>query len=384
MENENQKNLELDDDILQCRADILQNLSRNDDAEPTFNRNNAAARRVRPSAGKSGGPEISKKPETKNDIRIPQFEDLVASENQVVDGIWESPEVSELKPEPEMDVKDQAVAKKENSDEVLPLDREIVVTEEEEMALFDGCEPEAIAENSDEENGSEDGLEALRKIVAEAENNLQPITEETTNTDEVTAGGDIEQITDEAASETEGIEIELAATEAVEEPTQPEVTEEPVTSLPEDDLTAGVETGSSIPNFNLAEKILTEQRQTVSRRRQRPERARNLNVLPIAGTVGKIIERARQAAAKTAEKSEAVKIVEIPETLKETVSQAPAKPNVVETVEFNEEPVEPVLSAAACRVINDSDRLNPFQENIIVEIVSRDIARFCGELNANC
>ncbi|MCF7955506.1 MAG: hypothetical protein K9M75_06870 [Phycisphaerae bacterium] len=415
MENDNLDNQEsLDDDIMQCRADILRSRNRAKtantgtantdiaDINSQISRDNPVKRagitanRVNPSAAKKEDESISQtagsSPAEKK-IRIPHFEDLVTSKDQVVDALWESP----ANPEQE-----------EVTEIGFDLDPDNIVTDEEEQALFGETqdqEPE-ISGCRTQAEATEEGLEALRKIVAGAKNQAQPEIDELEDMEDIINEEDIENIPDEKADDdyTENFDdTETINLTDLIEPTEDEDTDDfTVEDIQEDsaddsaieeisamdDENAPAEqpqaNNTMIPKFDLAEQILKEQRQVASKRRQRPAGARNLNIMPIAGTVGQIIERAKKAVATAAEKKQAE-----PKTKPAPARQETEKTNYVEfdsmeIVPFQQDPAEPVLSVAACRVINESDRLNPFQQDIIVQIVSRDIAKFCGKLTANC
>ena len=331
---------------MQCRMDILRsrNQSKENETAPTpaepaeisgqasdethVKRSDTVAARVKHIADESK-------------VRIPDFEDLVSSENKVFDGIWETPVKNDPKSETQIRQNEEInaetavqpaqeqtqsssdAAEEKLDDPGLELDPDNIVTAEEEQALFGEPETEVseIEEPQSKSETAEKGLDALRKIVAEAKNHDQP----------------------------EINEVEDAV-------------------------------NMTIPKFDLAEQILKEQRQVASKRRQRPARSRNLNVMPIAGTVGQIIEQAKKAA----QQKDSQPIAQPDLNPDETDETEPVDFDKMEVVKFQDDPGEPVLSVAACRIVNESNRLNPFQEDIIIDIVSRDIARFCGELTTNC
>jgi hypothetical protein len=315
MDHDNSINREtLDDDILQCRADIMKNRK---SPSPSARTDNVAAT-----------PPVA----DEKTVRIPAFEDLARPKKQVVDGQWET----SLKVKPESDI-----------------DPAQIVTAEEEAALFPVTEPPATEHDNPhtQQYASNHGLDALREVVAQADDtdNIEPISNPEESSDNT----------------------------------------------------------SMIPELNLAEKILTEQRHVASKRRQRPAAARNLNIMPIAGTVGKIIEEAKKAVAQSGKKNnpvpetpaaaepekkpdkkplafdrievEKVEKIEIVEPIQQ-IEKIEIDEQTEQIDKIEQEHQEPVLSVAACRIVNDSDRLNPFQEDIISDIVSRDIAQFCGEL----
>lgn len=433
MENDNLDNQEvLDDDIMQCRADILRSRARakakdtvtanTDIADVTaqisrdnpVKRADVTAARVNPSAAKKNDEntsEITNSSPAEKKIRIPQFEDLVSSENQVVEGLWEtslntepkSPPQEQTHPVPAPEeiamaesqpAQDNSIASQEEPPEIgFELDPDNIVTDEEEQALFgesQAREPE-IDDCQTETEATEEGLEALRRVVAEAKNQAQPEIDKLEDIEDIMNDEDIEQLPDEKASEgtTENIDdTETMNVTDLIEPTEDtdDFTVEDVQQTPDDDpVVEEPQTNNTmIPKFDLAEQILKEQRQVASKRRQRPARARNLNIMPIAGTVGQIIERAKKAVATAAKKNETEPKTKPIQTRQETAKIEPVDFDTIEIVPIQQEHTEPVLSVAACRVINESDRLNPFQEDIIVDIVSRDIAKFCGKLSTNC
>ncbi|MBW8016732.1 MAG: hypothetical protein FVQ82_11140 [Planctomycetes bacterium] len=450
MENDNLNNQEiLDDDIMQCRADILRNRNRTkakdspapdpDPASPAdqtsrdnpVKRSDVVATRVDPNAAKKNVESISETMDSSPDsgaddaagktVRIPQFEDLIASENQVVDGLWETPLKTEPKPEPQIKQDEEAAVEtgaheQPTQEQVQPvdagdedvaevgfeLDQDNIVTPQEEQALFGASETEdsEINDTQSQTEATEQGLEALRKVVAEAKNQAQPEIDELEDIEDIMNNEDIQQIPEAKAADgpseknndtTEIMNITdlLEQTEDPDdisiEDIQEDSGEEKMTDLP-DESPAHREpaANTTIPKFDLAEQILKEQRQVASKRRQRPAPARNLNVMPIAGTVGQIIEQARKAVAAAAEKKDSEPKTQPAPIPDETDEMKPVVFDTLEVAEFPNDRPEPVLSVAACCVINESDRLNPFQEDIIINIVSRDIARFCGELTTNC
>ncbi len=365
MDHDNSINREtLDDDILQCRADIMKNRKR---SGPSAKADHVAAT----------GPVTDKKT-----VRIPAFDELVPTEKQVVDGQWETP----LKVKPEIEI-----------------DPGQIVTAEEEAALFPVTETSATEHDDPhtQEYASDDGLDALREVVAQASSEARQEIEELDDTEELAPCDDQPEIIADPAESAEvepeiemGIESEIELELELEEELKNKTDNaEPISNAEESS-----DNTSMIPELNLAEKILTQQRNVASKRRQRPAAARNLNVMPIAGTVGKIIEEARKAVAESAEKNTPVAETPAATEPEKMPEKKPLvfdrieveKVEVVEEIEkidktemveqIEQEHQEPVLSAAACRIVNDSDRLNPFQEDIISDIVSRDIAQFCGDL----
>lgn len=353
MDHDNTVNREkLDDDILQCRADILR-----------------SRQRSKPSASTE---PIAQAPAVadKKTVRIPPFQELITQKKPVVDGQWETP----LQVEPETE-----------------LDPENIVTAEEEAALFP---PGDISEQDYcqiQETASEEGLEALREVVELASSQARQEIEELDNIEgieDMMAGEGVEVLADENADADVSAEAEN-----LNDPQEDISNVEPISETEESHNVT-----STIPKFNLAEKILTEQRQVASKRRQRPTAPRSLNVMPIAGTVGKIIEEAKKAVAESAKKMASVTETPVMPAYEEIVEKKPLtfdrievekiedieqveQIEKIEQIEMVEElHQEPALSVAACIIVNDSDRLNPFQEDIITDIVSRDIAQFCGEL----
>jgi len=142
-------------------------------------------------------------------------------------------------------------------------------------------------------------------------------------------------------------------------------------------LFTSVKKANGIPSFDIAEKILAQQRKVASNRRQRPQQKRDLSkIMPIAGTVGQIVDQAKKAASVKKQETEA------------DVEKAAAPPSIempepVETI--NIQPIEErtdrlELSVAASGIIKDAGTLDPYQQDIIADIVSNDIAMFCGEL----
>ena len=405
MENDNLDNQEvLDDDIMQCRADILRSRTRakakdtvtanTDIADITsqISRDNPVKRAGVTAA--RGNPSAAKK--TEKSVRIPQFEDLVASENQVVDALWEAPLDTEPQPQPQPQKQAEPViaAEQDSASEIgFELDPNNIVTNEEEQALFgesQAREPE-IDDCQEETEATEEGLEALRRVVAEAKNQAQPEIDELEDIEDIMNDENIEQLPDEKASEDTTKNVDDTEAMNVTDLIEPaedtdDLTIEDVKQAPDDDPAVEEPHGNNtmIPKFDLAEQILKEQRQVASKRRQRPARAKNLNIMPIAGTVGRIIENARKAVAAAAEKKQAEPKTQPAPTPQETAEIEPVDFDSMEIVPIQQEHTEPVLSVAACCVINESDRLNPFQEDIIVDIVSRDIAKFCGKLTVNC
>lgn len=365
----------LDDDIMQCRADILRNRNKTKapDAENPFNRTNNIANRVSPSAANSveTTSEVAKAPSTEatplsgeKKVKIPLFEELIAPAKLPVEATWETP------------IENVTEIKLEN----LPNDSDILVTPEEEAALFPVSEnDQALQDNTQtQESEIEEGLDALRKVIAEANEEDEPETQELEET-QIT-----EEIPNIEASEILSVEKENIAEDngnldAPEKMAVPKAEQEKTADTPEV-IETQASSSTKIPEFNLTEKILTEERQVASGRRQRPPAGRKLNVMPIAGTVGQIIKEAKRAVLRTEKNKESLshtppvqKPVEIPDN-------KPIAFDRIEIEKIEEVRCEPELSMGACQVINDSDRLNPFQEDIIISIVSRDIARFCGEL----
>ena len=386
MENDNLNYQEiLDDDIMQCRADILRNRTRaqvssieniadQTDSDNPVKRTDVTAKRIRPG---NAGDNAADNKTAESKVRIPHFEDLVSTNNQVVDALWESPEKVEPQPSPQEE-KTQQVDTPEIGFELDP--ENIVTTEEEQALLGESQAPEPVIEDTQmQTETSDEGLEELRKIIAEAKNQAQPEIEKLEDIDNIISDGDIRQIDESKACEDTAEETNDTETMSLTDLAEPE--------QPDRDLSAQTAPAdnTNIPKFDLAEQILKEQRQVASKRRKRPAGAGNINVMPIAGTVGRIIENARKAVAAAAEKNESP-----PETNPAIAPQEITEP---ETADFDsieieiikQDHAEPVLSAADCRVINEFDRLNPFQEDINVDIVSRDIARFCGQLStASC
>ena len=108
-----------------------------------------------------------------------------------------------------------------------------------------------------------------------------------------------------------------------------------------------------IPRFDLGKQILKEQRQAASTRRKRPQTANKINTSePAHGTVGEIISQAKQIKAD-AHKTE-------------------------ETTEMKEKP-DPSAGYTVKRLVD----LDPGQQEILEDIVSRDIKKFCDNNNGN-
>lgn len=413
----------LDDDIMQCRADILRSRSKAKDSQPSaqasednpFKRDDVTATRVNPFVAKKTDKDDADTTESQpaeNKIRIPQFEELVASHDQVVEALWETPEKTEPKTDMQISQEETVAEIDQKQTQQQPsaptgfdLDPKNIVTAEEEQALFDDAVTnDTEGDTQPLEEAAEQGLDDLRKLIEQAQNQAQPQIDELEDIEEIMTTDDIEQNpaedTDETADIIEETGDNMNVTDLLEsDQDQEEIVNKEIEPNSNEETTSDVidenqspdqsEKETNIPEFDLAEKILKEQRQVASRRRQRPTTARNLNVMPIAGTVGRIIEQAKKAVAAAAEKNEtqpspAADPNPIETEYAETESEKPVEFDTMEVVEINQEITEPVLSVAACRIINESDRLNPFQEDIIVDIVSKDIARFCGELTANC
>ena len=108
-----------------------------------------------------------------------------------------------------------------------------------------------------------------------------------------------------------------------------------------------------IPRFDLVKQILKEQREAASTKRKRPLATNKINTTePAQGTVGEIISQAKQINAD-ARKTE-------------------------ETSEMKEKP-----DPAAGNTVKKLIVLDPGQQKILEDIVSRDIKKFCDNNNVN-
>lgn len=109
------------------------------------------------------------------------------------------------------------------------------------------------------------------------------------------------------------------------------------------------ETKTKIPEFNLADQILTEQRNMVAERRKKPSGTNgqnNKHITPPTGTVGAIIDRSHKS---------------IP-------NNTPKEKHVVNPRN---------LTWAVHHLINDEMNMNIQQQRIITDIVRRDIMGLC-------
>lgn len=385
MENNNSPKTEkLDDDILQCRNDILRNRKKN---QQTTEINTDTAKQS-PAENLPADPAkpVVSGPSTSHDdkVRIPRYEELVDS-TQVVDAKWENKKSEKLEPLiiPEPKTSDNSISvddtisieqappvaipqpaiqeerlqddtdagKIQDGEKEIDLTEESIITPEEEDALL-SFDDAGYGQETDSK--TEERLEILKQQVADAKANAQAEIEELEGIEELIDIDGIEKIADEKTEE--------AKTEEIKTNQQP--------------FARVKEKVDSIPSFDIAEKILAQQRKVASNRRQRPLIKRNLSdVMPIAGTVGQIIEQAKRAAnikneiIETAdEKTFDEPVNEVSETT-ETI--------VIERDEQRSDIFE--LSVAASGIIKDSGTLDPYQKDIISGIVSRDIAVFCGE-----
>lgn len=434
----------LDEDIMQCRADILRsrnrsegpapvtpeaaNLQTPDVAENPFRRTNVVAGRVSPFLAKKADTisEVSDTPPVESSekkVRIPLFEELIMPVKRPVEAQWETP----LEVQPEAEIED-VVIDQGNVEQVIEVsdDLDILVTAEEEAAIFSDTDADQSQQEDPKakELAIGEGFDALRRVVAEANTQEQLDVEELQEIkgieemigNEEGDGFAIEKVNIEAEADDTDILVNAADTsdttdlndflDSVHEITEDtplsndsetvdwiEATEEMAAVTQEPELIADdpktvdapkeVEesnvTCAMIPKFDLAEQILKEQRQVASNRRQRPAASRNLNVMPIAGTVGQIIEEAKRAVLRSAKKKESLIETQSTQPIEEVVKKKALVFDKIEIEKIEDDHCQPVLSVAACQIVNDSDRLNPFQEDIIIEIVSRDIAQFCGE-----
>ena len=120
---------------------------------------------------------------------------------------------------------------------------------------------------------------------------------------------------------------------------------------------AGNKNESEIPQFNLAGRIMAEQRKATSLQRKRPAAKNNTSHHHTAtGTVGQIINESKQKHAGSEEKT-----------------QSPAAQGNASDTQAH--------SPAVHYVISGIETVDASQRQIVTDIVTRDIARFCGSLS---
>lgn len=244
-----------------------------------------------------------------------------------------------------------------------PVNVSVIKAEADEKADTDGevdaVEAETVVSDANDQAGSIADQAVEIEVVDEMEEAINvdeiPETEEICETEEaieevpVSSEIDVDEAETEATGKSSMDELAAMVTEAeseiepIEDAIEPELEAEPESSEPE-------ESNGFIPEFNLADQILCEQRKKVAGRRKKTNGGNGGNNNQIAqatGTVGAIISKSRKA---------------------------PAGDNGAEKESF----VNPRnLTWAVHHVINGADDMSREQQGIIIDIVTRDIMELC-------
>lgn len=431
--------MQIDDDILQCREDLMRIMKKNTGQSDAASVKTSKASPVRQKParvmsvdGKTTADgdvtDAAKSELTPGDEEQPalirSFEDLTAKEPAVVDAAWETTPAAEV----QMPVEQTPLSE-------VPKDDWTRIADDEKEALTGSVNsesgesilsPDAIARSSIDHNDHSDPLAIIGSAVKQAE---QDHDEEELAAKAGAAKADSESIaTDEFDLEISGddamdsgLDLEVAELEeqlreigiddeddeeevqidsiseidvAVESLLSAENVE--LTSEEKEILTAdlnevgvlletaddGDEENNAVPQFDLAEQILAEQRKSVAAQRKGPAgRKSTTRIAPASGTVGKVISENKKSAAK-----------ETPSLSDLKTPQTAAKKD--EPVEADREEVvskdEPMRSGrntqsspAVMNIVCGEDNLSSFQRQIVSEIIARDISLHCDIAGSN-
>ncbi len=456
--------MQIDDDILQCRDDLMQAMKKSsgksekgqtkirtkadarkklitvtssEAVKKTSSKATAATAEVKKAApeAKKAVAEVKKASPKKEVVKkatkkttskkvttkskkpalILSFEDLTAKESKVVDASWEPTEVESKTPAREALLKDG------------PKDEWAVIGDEEMQALTQSVDadpseklliPDAFDKSSDDDHAETLAMigSAVKKAEQEhAEEELAAKAETEKSDDDNIEIDELDiEIADDDGQNT-GLDLELAELEEqlreiglddedddqetedaiseIEDAAESSLPEEPVALTVEEHETLAAdlddvgklldqddekpEQDKSIPQFDLADQILAEQRKSVASQRKGPAaRKTRTKVAPVEGTVGKVINENKSDNMKAAS-------VEVPPL---------SEPDVSEDTAIEQEPVaaEPVSmeierdevsvtrnrqsSPAVMNIVCGDDHLSSFQRQIVSDIITRDIS----------